>query len=188
MPADADAAFTWDRRGAPQVRHSHALLARLRNLLRDRYPDVLDDLLAAGATEIRFVDMMPAGISDRSPRPGDEDLVALAGRRTTFEWVLRRTVLAEPHVHLLDGVTADGLVFAPVSPDSTVAPTVTGVRCTTGGRAQVIDADVVVSANGPRSNLPVWLAGGVETQICAEALRPAARACARPAHRARRSP
>src|SRR3954471_7727869 len=90
LPADPDAAFEWDRRGAPQARHSHALLARLRNLLRDRFPDVLDDLLEAGATEMRFADMMPPTIDDPSPRPGDEDLVALACRRTTFEWVLRR--------------------------------------------------------------------------------------------------
>ena len=67
LPADPDAAFEWDRRGAPQVRHSHALLARLRNLLRDRYPDVLDDLLDAG----RHRDPLrrqPAG-RDRRPRP-----------------------------------------------------------------------------------------------------------------------
>ena len=48
MPPDADAAFAWQRTGAPQVRHSHAFLARLRNLLRDRAPDVLDALLARG--------------------------------------------------------------------------------------------------------------------------------------------
>ena len=66
-------------------------------------------------------------------------------------------------------MTADGLVFAPASPDSSVAPTVTGVRCTTDGRAQVIDADLVVAANGPRSNLPVWLArGGAEVPEKAE--------------------
>src|SRR5689334_1673121 len=87
-PADPDAAFEWDRRGAPQVRHSHAMLARLRNLLRDRYPDVLERLLAAGATELRFCDNMPADIDDPRPQPGDDDLVALACRRTTFEWVL----------------------------------------------------------------------------------------------------
>src|SRR5580765_4789544 len=81
MPHNPDEAFEWDRRGAPQVRHSHALLARLRNLLRDRYPDVLASLLEAGATELPFVE-------------GDDDLVLLACRRTTFEWVLRRTVLA----------------------------------------------------------------------------------------------
>ena len=43
MPETADEAFDWDRRGAPQVRHSHALLARLRNLLRDNHPDVLEE-------------------------------------------------------------------------------------------------------------------------------------------------
>ena len=95
LPADPDAAFEWDRRGAPQVRHSHALLARLRNLLRDRHPDVLEALLEAGATEMRFADNLPVDIVDRDPRPGDEDLVALACRRTTFEWVLRRIVLAD---------------------------------------------------------------------------------------------
>ena len=59
LPEDAEHAFWWDRRGAPQVRHSHMFLARLRNLLRDRYPDVLEALLAAGATEIRFCDALP---------------------------------------------------------------------------------------------------------------------------------
>ncbi len=96
MPADPDEAFAWHRPGAPQVRHSHALLARLHNLLRDQFPDVLAELLSVGATEIDFVEMLPETIVDRSPRPGDEDLVALACRRTTFEWVLRRAALAQP--------------------------------------------------------------------------------------------
>ena len=95
MPETADAAFEWQRRGAPQVRHSHAFLARMRNLLRDRAPDVLESLFAAGATEIPFTEDLPPTLTDRSARPGDEDLVALACRRTTFEWVLRRAVLAQ---------------------------------------------------------------------------------------------
>ena len=85
MPADPDAAFEWDRRGAPQVRHSHAFLARLRLLLRDHYPDVLADLLAAGATEMRFGDDLPPTMVDFQPQPGDTDLTMLACRRTTFE-------------------------------------------------------------------------------------------------------
>src|SRR3954453_21852893 len=59
MPTTPDEAFTWDRRGAPQVRHSHAFLARLHGILRDRHPDVLAALIAAGATEIRFGDDLP---------------------------------------------------------------------------------------------------------------------------------
>ena len=49
LPPDAHGAFDWQRRGAPQVRHSHAFLARLRNLLLAEHPDVLDALAAAGA-------------------------------------------------------------------------------------------------------------------------------------------
>src|SRR4051812_39030736 len=109
MPADAEAAFAWTRTGAPQVRHSHAFLARLRKLLRERAPDVLDALLAAGAAEIPFTDNLPATLTDRAPRPGDDELVAIACRRTTFEWVLRRLVLAEPHVTLEHGVAAHAL-------------------------------------------------------------------------------
>jgi len=45
MPENADQAFFWDRRGAPQVRHSHAFLARLVGLLRENEPDVLDMLV-----------------------------------------------------------------------------------------------------------------------------------------------
>src|SRR5437870_6687870 len=60
LPDNPDDAFTnWGRRGAPQTRHSHAFLARLRNLLRDRAPDVLERLLAAGATELRFAERPP---------------------------------------------------------------------------------------------------------------------------------
>ena len=106
MPASAEAAFAWSRTGAPQVRHSHAFLARLRNLLRDCAPDVLAALLAAGASEISFATNLPETLTDREPRPGDEDLVAIACRRTTFEWVLRRLVLAEPGVELRHGVAA----------------------------------------------------------------------------------
>src|SRR5438046_9247995 len=81
LPNTPDEAFGWQRRGAPQVRHSHAFLARLRNLLRDRLPDVRDDLLRAGATELRWSDFLPETIDDPSPRPGDEDLALICCRR-----------------------------------------------------------------------------------------------------------
>src|SRR3954468_6427850 len=151
LPHDPDEAFEWDRRGAPQVRHSHAMLARLRNLLRDRYPDVLEALYAAGVTDWPLTVNLPPTIDDASPQPGDDDLVMLACRRTTFEWVLRRTVLAAPHVSLLDGVAVGGLV----GEDGDVR----GVVTNTG----TFDADLVVAANGRRGDVPAWLAGiGVE--------------------------
>ena len=146
VPASADAAFElWDRWGIPQARHSHAFLARLRNLLRDRAPDVLAALLDAGVTELRFAENPPREMEDRDPRPGDEDLVALACRRTTFEWVFRRILGDDPRVRLLDGVKCQGLLGTPQR--------VTGVRA---GESE-IHADRVIDAAGRRSPLPSWL-------------------------------
>lgn len=157
-PDDAASAFAWDRTGAPQVRHSHAFLARLRNLLRDRWPDVLEALLAEGVTELRFTESLPEAMQDREPRDGDEDLVALACRRTTFEWVLRRIVTAESHVRLVDGVAVTGLEVE--RPEASDPPTVTGLRLDDG---TVAPAPLVVVAGGRRSALPSWLAdAGVE--------------------------
>ncbi len=145
MPPDPDAAFAWQRTGAPQVRHSHAFLARLRNLLRDRAPDVLDALFAAGASEIEFTANLPETLTDRSYREGDDELVALACRRTTFEWVLRRLVLAEDGVELGHGAAAHTLDARPGS-----VPTVIGV--------DGLPADLVIDARGPRSSSAEWLA------------------------------
>lgn len=143
-PDDAAGAFDWDRRGAPQVRHSHAFLARLRNLLRDRYPDVLDALHEAGATEMDFIAMLPDGM-DRTPMDGDADLVALACRRTTFEWVLRRMVTESPDVTLLDGCVVAALIGEPATADTPAS--VRGVELDDGRR---IDAELVIGAGGRR--------------------------------------
>src|SRR4051794_5705827 len=63
VPATADEAFArWDRSGAPHARQSHAILARLRRILHDRAPDVLDALLAQGATELSVERILPPDI------------------------------------------------------------------------------------------------------------------------------
>ena len=150
MPESADEAFEWDRRGAPQVRHSHAFLARLRNMLRDDYPDVYAAVLAAGATEMRFGDDLPPTMTDFVRQPSDDELVMLACRRTTFEWVLRRFVLAESRVTVHTGVAVEGLVAA----DQPGRPKVVGVRLSDGS---TVSADLVVAAGGRRSVVPEWL-------------------------------
>ncbi len=152
LPEDAAGAFAWDRRGAPQVRHSHAFLARLRNLLRDHHPDVLDALYAAGATDMDFIATLPEGM-DRTPMDGDADLIALACRRTTFEWVLRRTVLADPNVALHDDVAVTGVVGQAAAQGSPAV--VRGVALADGSELR---ADLVVEAGGRRANVPALLA------------------------------
>jgi 2-polyprenyl-6-methoxyphenol hydroxylase-like FAD-dependent oxidoreductase len=150
MPHSADEAFDWDRRGAPQVRHSHAFLARLVGLLKADYPDIYQQLLDEGATEMRFGEDLPPTMVDFEREPADDDLSMLACRRTTFEWVLRRAALAEGRVEFRTGVAVTGLTAA----EGVAVPHITGVRLADG--TQTI-CDLVVVAAGRRSTLPEWL-------------------------------
>jgi 2-polyprenyl-6-methoxyphenol hydroxylase-like FAD-dependent oxidoreductase len=152
MPASADEAFEWDRRGAPQVRHSHAFLSRLVGQLRRDEPDIYAQLLAEGATEMRFGDDLPPTITDFQRQPGDDELVMLACRRTTFEWVVRRAALAEGRVTFRTGVGVDGLLSRP---DGEGPRRVVGVHLADGS---TLPAELTIVAAGRRSALDEWLA------------------------------
>jgi 2-polyprenyl-6-methoxyphenol hydroxylase-like FAD-dependent oxidoreductase len=143
--ADAEATFLAERRGAPQVHQTHGFLARLQVTLRDRFPDVLADLLDAGGST------MPMTSRLGDPQPGDEDLQVIIIRRTTLEWVIRKAVVAEPGVEVRTDVGVAGLVAGAAAPDGT--PIVTGVRLEDGS---TLDADLVVAASGRRAPLPAW--------------------------------
>lgn len=152
MPTTPDEAFEWDRRGAPQVRHSHAFLGRLCNLLRTSYPDVYASLLEAGATELPFGRDLPPEMTNYEPQPDDDELVMLACRRTTFEWVVRKVALGEGRVEFLTG---NGVVGLLTDGSDHTPPIVTGVRLDDGTE---LTADLVVAAGGRRSAVPDWLA------------------------------
>jgi 2-polyprenyl-6-methoxyphenol hydroxylase-like FAD-dependent oxidoreductase len=154
-PSPVEAFAHWERAGAPQVWHSHAFLARLRNLLVARAPDVLEALHAHGAYDLRFADYLPPTIAERAPRPDDEELTLFACRRVTFEWVLRTKVLESASVEWQDGAEVAGL--AAELDGATGLVRATGVRVAGRGREEAIDADLVVDASGRRSRLPRWL-------------------------------
>jgi 2-polyprenyl-6-methoxyphenol hydroxylase-like FAD-dependent oxidoreductase len=137
------------RPAAPQIVHPHALLPRGRELLRQRFPDVLDDLLVAGAIESPLPDQMPPSLADRTPRSGDEQLTMIMSRRSTFDWVLLRAARGQTGICLRSGARVTGLLTKPNSP-----PEVYGVATTTGD----ILVDAVVDATGRRSPIERWLA------------------------------
>ena len=138
--ADAEEAFASERRGAPQAHQTHGFLARMQVLLRERFPDVLDDLLAVGGTT------MPTTANLGEPQPGDEDLKVVIVRRTTLEWVLRKAALASPNVEMRAAAGVTGLVGADGH--------VWGVRLEDG---TTVEADAVVAATGRRGDVPGWL-------------------------------
>jgi 2-polyprenyl-6-methoxyphenol hydroxylase-like FAD-dependent oxidoreductase len=86
-PADLEvAAASAFRHAAPQIVQPHIVMARCRELLRERLPDVYDGLLAAGVAEAPLATQMPATLSDTTARPGDECLTLLMSRRSTIDW------------------------------------------------------------------------------------------------------
>jgi 2-polyprenyl-6-methoxyphenol hydroxylase-like FAD-dependent oxidoreductase len=162
MPDDVEGAFEWDRRGAPQVRHPHVFLGLARTILRDRFPDVLEALAALGVeAPVMRSGPLAAAFDEETLAvlAADDDLRMLPVRRTTFEWVMRRTVLAEPGVRLVVGRGVLGVVVRPVDGR---APVVTAVRLDDGS---TVPADLVVATTGRRGDVPAWLAEhGVEVE------------------------
>ena len=152
----ADARWWW-RSSAPQAAHGHVFAARCRELLAAEAPDVLAELRRAGVAEMRLTHHAPHTLT--GPVEDDPRLVGLATRRSVFEWVLRRALLAERGVTLLSGLSAVGLVVG-----KSHAPRVTAVRLAGG---QFLPADLVVDAAGRRTPLPRWLldAGGPALEV-----------------------
>lgn len=147
MPASTDEAFNWNRRGAPQMRHSHAMLGRMRKLFNDDHPEVLSRLLEAGATEMKMFEDMPTLNGETCLEEGDKDVVMLACRRATLEWVMRSTLLDAGQIDFRCGAEISGLL---VNENTSVR----GLSLADGSEHP---ADIVVAADGRRSQVPRWL-------------------------------
>ncbi|HEU5126499.1 MAG TPA: FAD-dependent oxidoreductase [Glycomyces sp.] len=155
-PAAGQSMNEWARPGVAQFGHGHSVHALARLVLLENAPDVLDELLHAGAGERRFGHMAPL----EGTGPGDGDLTSLQVRRSVFEWVLRAAVERERGVSVRPGARAAGL--AARRPEGGVD----GVVLDSG---ETVAAPWVVDASGRRSALPRWLgdlgAGAVEERV-----------------------
>jgi 2-polyprenyl-6-methoxyphenol hydroxylase-like FAD-dependent oxidoreductase len=141
--------FDWNRRGVGHLRHSHAFLARLRNLIKANHPVLLAQLLDAGAREIGFADMLPDGLkAEYRPEPGDADMAVLTSRRTTLEWVMRAYVETLPNVEIVSSALVRGLIVERPEPDQLRVAGVTGDLV---GAPHEWRADVVIDAGGKTS-------------------------------------
>ncbi|HRD46642.1 MAG TPA: FAD-dependent oxidoreductase [Caulobacter sp.] len=164
----ADEAFeAWSRRGVGHLRHSHAFLARLRRIIADRHPDLLEDLRAAGVQELNFFD----GLTEQArakyrPQPEDSQLTVLTSRRTTLELVLRRYVERMPSVQIRSGVNVIGLLGERDDEGRFVCRGLT-LEDADGRRDE--EADIVVDGAGRLSQAFEWLeAAGVNTPETSE--------------------
>jgi len=151
----ADAAFFhWQRNGAAQFRHPHAFLGLMCNLIAEHYPELLEELYAAGARRVGFEDMLPPRMRhDYRPSPGDEKLWVLLCRRATIEIVMRRYVTGFPGVTIRNPCTVTGLIGNVTSG----VVDVSGLTVEQAGQEFEHRADMVIDASGRTSAFPRWL-------------------------------
>ncbi len=151
----ADEAFDhWERRGVGHVRHSHAFLARLHNIIRDNYPDLLSDLLSAGCREILFDQHLPLNQqATYIAEPGDHDLTILTSRRTTLELVIRRYVARQPGVAFITNTLVRDLICE----QQGAAQKILGVMVEDDTGTHEMRADIIVDASGKNSQAIEWL-------------------------------
>ena len=142
------------RRGTPQARHLHGLLARGQELLEELFPGLTEELAAGGAPVGAMLGSTRVCFGGHRFRQGPSGLTALCVSRPTLEAVVRRRVLALPGVRVLGGRDVVGLTA------SRDRRRVVGARVigrADGSAEEQLPGDLVVNATGRGSRLPSWL-------------------------------
>ncbi|MEV6670569.1 methyltransferase domain-containing protein [Streptomyces sp. NPDC051162] len=146
------------RRGVPQARHTHNLMAAGQQSLERLFPGLLGELRDLGMVEVRMPQdmllLVAGGWVDRFPGRH----VVLSGSRDLLDWAVRRELRKLPGVEVRQETEAVGLVAAH-------GGSVGGVRLrdrdtsARGGWGEPYEweADFVVDATGRGSRAPAWL-------------------------------
>ena len=150
---------TWERPGVAQFRQPHNLSSRFRMISDHELPGLTNDLLRTGCVWVDYLDSrsLPPTITDRAPRPGDEAIRFVTGRRPIVEWAVAAMAQATPNVTIRRGTRIRELITGASAVSG--VPHVAGVRTTSG---EEIRADLVIDAMGRRSPACEWIlsAGG----------------------------
>lgn len=151
------------RPGVAQGRHPHVLLEGGQTALESLLPGFLAELRAAGAPRVGLPSDLVLRQDERWFRRMPSTTHIYTGSRAQLEELLRRRVLANPVIGMVEGTDAVGLAGD--------ASRVRGVllRDRSGGargEQLTLEADLVVDASGSGTKAPQWL-----TAIGAEAPR-----------------
>ncbi|MFD4370960.1 NAD(P)/FAD-dependent oxidoreductase [Streptomyces sp. NPDC058486] len=143
------------RPGVPQGRHLHVLVRGGQRALDELLPGFMDELRELGAPQVGMpTDMVQWQSGQWFTRlPASEHFYS--GPRPQLEWLVRRRVLADPRIELIEGTETLGLTGT--------AARVTGVRLRERGadgarEPRTLSADLVVDASGRSTKAADWLA------------------------------
>jgi 2-polyprenyl-6-methoxyphenol hydroxylase-like FAD-dependent oxidoreductase len=144
------------RRGVPQGRQVHGLLAGGREALEELFPGLSQELIAVGVPEGDLQSQVHWYLGGHLLKPGPSGLKGLAPSRALLEFTIRARVARLPGVRFIERHDVTGLT---ASPDRS---RITGVRLRdrddSAAAEAVLDADLVVDAAGRSPHSPAWLA------------------------------
>ena len=153
LERDAFPATDMPRKGVPQGRHTHGLLARGSAILEELFPGYNSEVIAQSGGLLGDIvnDVIWIG-RNVALANGKSDLIGLLASRPVLEGHVRRRLLALPNVRAIEHCVVRGLVSDPAR------RSVTGVRTRveTGPEA-TLSADLVVDATGRGSSSAAWL-------------------------------
>ncbi|MEZ2353413.1 NAD(P)/FAD-dependent oxidoreductase [Caballeronia sp. RCC_10] len=141
------------RKGVPQGRHAHGLLARGSAVLEELFPGYGGEVVAQSGGLIGDVanDVIWIGHNVRLANSAS-DLIGLLASRPVLEGHLRRRLMRLPNVRAIEHCAVLGLATDPLH------KSVTGVRsCAEGKAEETINADLVVDSSGRGSCSAMWL-------------------------------
>lgn len=147
---------TANRPGVPQARHLHFFLKRGLMVVEEFFPGVKPDLLAAGSHLLdQGKDFRILYRSGWSPKVAC-DLEICAFTRPLLEGTIRRHLLQDPKISIVDGHEVEALLL------DESGERVEGVRLKQRGsegtgEATTLRADFVVDVSGRGSKAPEWL-------------------------------
>jgi 2-polyprenyl-6-methoxyphenol hydroxylase-like FAD-dependent oxidoreductase len=142
------------RRGVPQGRHIHALLARGQQIMEDLFPGLTGELVSQGVPTGDLLGDTRWYFDHHCLPQTDIGLVALSASRPFLEASIRARVRALPAVAFVEACDIVGLVYEPDNRRVTGARV---LRRIDGSAEEVLGADLVVDAMGRGSRTSVWL-------------------------------
>ena len=142
------------RRGAPQSRQLHFLLARGREALEELFPGMSDELVGAGAVTADMQAKFNWHFGGHRLRKAQSGLIGIGVSRPLLELTLRSRIMQLPTVTMIERCDVTALL---TDPD---LRGVIGVRTRSRadrGAESVLDADLVVDASGRGTRSATWL-------------------------------
>ncbi len=142
------------RRGVPQGRHIHGLMARGQQVLEELFPRFTEELTAQGVPLMDQAGDTRLYLSGHRLMPSESGITVLSASRPCLEGYLRTRVRSLPGVTFAD--RCDVVGFA-TTPDRGRVTGARVIRRADGSTEETLDADLVVDATGRGSRTPIWL-------------------------------